>query len=422
MLSTLPLVLRQPLVRTVKAALRLGRPTVSVAPGWRVVWLGDPEHETFFGYYDHSPVAADDGLLLACRRPRSDGPHAAGTPLTLGTYDWGAAREGGNPPFRPFATTTTWCWQQGARLLWDPRAPGRRALFNRLVDGRHGVAMVDVDSGAEVAALPHPVYDLSPDGRTGLTLNFARLQRLRPGYGYDDLPDPTAGEAAPAADGISALDLESGATRFLVSLRELAETAPQPSMAGAEHYVNHLSWNPAGSRFLVYHLWVKDGRRHVRSLTFAADGSDKRVLSNSGIVSHYGWLDEAILVQVAGLDGRSLRYRLFHDGDGAEGGEGAEISAAAPTVDGHPSLSPDGRRLLTDTYPDRRQERRLLVVDLDSHRQHPIGTFFSPPAHSGEHRCDLHPRWAPDGGVVVFDSGHAGYRQMGVAMPTGGAR
>ena len=37
-------------------------------------------------------------------------------------------------------------------------------------------------------------------------------------------------------------------------------------------------------------------------------------------------------------------------------------------------------------------------------RRVPLGHFYSPPAYTGEWRCDTHPRFSPDGNKVVIDS------------------
>jgi hypothetical protein len=44
---------------------------------------------------------------------------------------------------------------------------------------------------------------------------------------------------------------------------------------------------------------------------------------------------------------------------------------------------------------------------------YPLGHFFSPKEYAGEWRCDLHPRFSPDGRRVTIDSPHTGQgRQM----------
>ena len=47
--------------------------------------------------------------------------------------------------------------------------------------------------------------------------------------------------------------------------------------------------------------------------------------------------------------------------------------------DGHCSLSPDGRWMLTDNYPDAQQRRSLLLYDLAGEIRHDLGHFHSIP-------------------------------------------
>ena len=39
-----------------------------------------------------------------------------------------------------------------------------------------------------------------------------------------------------------------------------------------------------------------------------------------------------------------------------------------------------------------------------------LGTFHHEATPIGETRCDLHPRWSPDGAMVTVDSTHDGKR------------
>ena len=82
--------------------------------------------------------------------------------------------------------------------------------------------------------------------------------------------------------------------------------------------------------------------------------------------------------------------------------------------DGHCSFSPDGRWMLTDTYPDREFEsaRGLILYEWETNRRINIGSFYSDPKITGDIRCDLHPRWSRDGQQVCIDSIHEGERQM----------
>ena len=40
-----------------------------------------------------------------------------------------------------------------------------------------------------------------------------------------------------------------------------------------------------------------------------------------------------------------------------------------------------------------------------------IGKFLSPLDYYDYYRCDLHPRWSPDGKLLSIDSTHSGMRE-----------
>lgn len=355
------------------------------------------DRQVFLGYYDLTPFCGEDRRLLALQAPLSNRPPRPDTEVAVGYYDLHDERAG----FVELGRTTTWCWQQGCRLQWCPAGGTSRVLYNRMVEGRYGCVIQDVGTRKLVKSLTRPVYAASPDGRWGLSLDFSRLARLRPGYGYCGLPDSSRGDPAPDSDGIWRIDLETGGEELLVSLAELAAMDPLEGMAGAEHYFNHVLVNPDGTRFLFFHLWTHDGGRHGRLVTCDPDGGDRCILAGEGHVSHYNWRSADEVVAYATHGGRS-RYRLYRDRSSAREviGEGVLVR------DGHPTFSPDGRRLLTDSYPDEYGEQHLLLYHLEDQDLERLGAFFRPLRYRGELRCDLHPRWSRSGRFVCFDSAH----------------
>ena len=137
-------------------------------------------------------------------------------------------------------------------------------------------------------------------------------------------------------------------------------------------------------------------------------------------VSHYAWQDDRRLLVFCSISEKRNRYRLYEEGNR----EPRPFHDQLLKEDGHPSFSPCGRFLLVDTYPDRLSERHLLVLDLREDELRRLARFLSPRALSGEFRCDLHPRWSPDGRYAAIDSAHSGERQLGVfsaPWTTGGA-
>ncbi len=390
-----------------------------LALGWRKIWrrpdvvldaavsleiFEEPLAEIFFGYYDLTPFSRDERRILAMRKPLGTASRTSEIDISVGYFDL-EVRE---PRFVEVGKTTTWCWQQGCRLQWFPGESDRMVLYNRRVGDGHGAVVQNIETMEIERTCLRPIYSLSGDGRVGLSLNFARLQRLRPGYGYDDLPDETAGENQPEGDGIWSVDVESGESALLFSVAEVARMDPRPTMDGAEHYFNHIMWNSDSTRFMFFHLWMRGGKRHIRLVTAGPDGGEPFVLYNEDHISHYWWLGRDEIVAFSTHADTGSHYHLYKDKKGCVG----IIGESALDRDGHPSFRPGSRMMLTDSYPDGRFERGLLLYDTDALKLKKLGDFYSPPFLSGERRCDLHPRWSPSGKMICVDSAHRGKRRM----------
>ena len=125
------------------------------------------------------------------------------------------------------------------------------------------------------------------------------------------------------------------------------------------------------------------------------------------VVSHYCWLDDDQLV-VWG------RYRGYDGYFVADVNTGSIRTLGHGVLDqygdGHPSFSPDKRWIITDTYPDKARMRHLLLYNTKTDHVTEIGCFFAPWEFDGPLRCDLHPRWSPDGVKISIDSAHEGFR------------
>ncbi len=150
-----------------------------------------------------------------------------------------------------------WNWQQGAMAQWHPSDPERLFVHNDCRNGSFVGVVRDVEKG-EQTVVERPLYALLPDGKTGFSLNFARLATHRPGYGYAGVKDGFADDPQPGQDGVWRVDLSSGNSELIVSLAELAARDPKPSMQGAWHYVNHIQPSRGGKRIAFFHIWHRD--------------------------------------------------------------------------------------------------------------------------------------------------------------------
>ncbi len=364
-----------------------------------------PNRHTFFGYYDKTPFCSSNKKLLAMVGPKQNRPPKKNDKCEVGYFDL----DSGN--FNKVGETATWCWQQGCRLQWFPTDEERLIIYNDLFGDIYGSIVQDVHTKEIIKTYNTPIYDVDGKGQYAVSLNFSRLHRLRPGYGYVNLEDSTGKDLQPGNDGVWLLDLQSGQKNLIINLKQLSNYQPQPSMENAEHYINHLSFNPSGSRFMFLHLWKNKGKRYSRLITSDFNGNQLRLLENKVNVSHYTWkTDVQLLAHTSTNRDGLVEYRLYSDKD--QNGPFVVIGKDKLVERGHPSYSSSKACILVDTYPDQYGEQKLFLYEVAEDSLVMVGSFFSPLKYRGEVRCDLHPRFDRVGQRICFDSAHEGLRSI----------
>lgn len=141
---------------------------------------------------------------------------------------------------------------------------------------------------------------------------------MRPGYGYHGSSDPNFDVLAPANTGIWMVDPEGGEPELLVSLAEIAAIPwPGGDLSQAKHYFSVLLCNPNGTRFLFLHRWRFPARGfQTRLVTCAMEGTDIRVVDDSGHTSHLIWKDDKTILAWSRPYGQPAGFWLFPDGGG----------------------------------------------------------------------------------------------------------
>lgn len=367
----------------------------------RAVTQGPKHH--FVGYYDITPFdktgryLAVNEIDFVGRQPKE------GEALSVGIVDLQSGK------FKALDKTLAWCWQMGTRLQWLPTAPEREVIYNAVEKDRYVAIVRDVFTG-KTRTLPCPIYALSADGAQAVTLDFDRLHRLRPGYGYLALPEKHADDPAPKSMGIYWMDLKTGANKLIVPIHWAAHNQPDERFdPKAHHWFNHLLFNPSGTRFIFLHRWQKAGGSWwTRMYTAKPDGSDRKLVFDDGMVSHFDWRDDDHILAWARTKDQGDRFYLIN----IRTGERRVVGNAVLTRDGHCSYSPDRKWILNDTYPDAKRLQWLMLFNPLTEKRVELGQFFLPKELSGPWRCDLHPRWNRDGTLVCIDSAHEGTRQV----------
>jgi len=369
--------------------------------------LNDQSSEIFFGYHDKTPFSIENDIVLAMRAPvRGNDPMAECRPVELGYFPLNKARRGND--FIKFSTTNTWCWQQSCMMQWDPQEPNSRIYYNDLVDGKYGSYLYDLQENKIAKSFNNPIYSISSNGKLAVSLNFSRLGRLRPGYGYSLLPDSTLNDPTPKDDGIFIVDFETGTSKLIVRLYDLAiQVSCDP---GDEHYINHASFSPDGLHIVFFHIWklFNSNKRKIRFCNYSLKTESFNIIEDIRTTSHYCWRDDNMILATNVDKSATWRYTLYDFGNSAK----KDLDIALKQ-DGHPMFSPvDKEIFITDTYPDKRGDQHLCLVDLKNNKTYEVATLYSPLRFRGQVRCDLHPRWDRKGKQICVDTTARGKREM----------
>ena len=363
----------------------------------------DPKHEFFFGYYDKSPEDETGRYVLCLKAEDTWSDVAPASPAQILLIDT-CRRESDPMRVREIAVTHTWNVQQGCMMQWLGPDCDHEIIYNDFRDGKYVSVVLDVFSGAE-RVLAMPVYSVAADGSFALTLDFSRLHRLRPGYGYSNLPEETRDQKIPDSTAIWKLDITSNSVTPVLSYTSFSTFEPRKEMAGAEHKVNHIMLSPSGKRFMVLHRWFDGQRKYTRLVTANVDGTEMYNLSDDDMVSHCYWKNDEEIIAFENKKGQGAGYYLMMDKTPEFVRMWSEM-----TADGHPSYSPDGGTVVTDTYPNRARMASLKAMRGSKVVQ--LVRVFAPFKYDNDTRCDMHPRWSRDGKRIYFDSVFEGHRGL----------
>lgn len=377
-------------------------------------------------FFDTSAVSPDGRRLAVFRLPFEDRLNAPGDAGEVVVVD---LQRGGE---RVVAVTAGWEPQMGANLNW---ADDDHLVFNDVnkETWTPQVVKLNLDSGAD-ERWPGGVYHVSPDGRHAAAASTEKMRRTQLGYGVL-VPDAHSRRNVGVVDddGLFITDLQTGARRLVLSLadaaRHIDELSAMPDRERAEWevYGFHAKWSPTGERVLFtvrrYRHAGRDrfnafdrretGETEVRFdvLTCRPDGSDVRNAlpaprwERGG--HHVNWLPDGARL--------SANIRLTEGGPlsliavDLDGGNFETLCVRTPGS-GHPTVHPNGRHILTDTYAHEDLSYGdgtvpLRWIDRTADTEEALLRTGSrvEPENDRALRVDAHPAWDRSWGWVVFN-------------------
>lgn len=348
----------------------------------------EDQKQTFFGYYDKSPLR--NGHYIYHSLNSSSLSLDQAVDIYIDHQKIGSSR--------------SWNWQQGALLSW---LDDENIIYNDYIDNHYCSVIINIETKLQ-RYIDYPIYKVSYDGKFALTLNFSRLAKLRPDYGYFNLPYDDIAKNDDN-DGIFYVNLATNQCDLLVSLKNIAAIDPIESMIDAYHEVNHIDLSPDQKRITFLHRWYDNANtRNSRLIMFDLVTLKLTVLVNEGMVSHCTWKNNQDIVGYLRhknkdyyyqIDTKTLKIELLDD-------------QTIFNDDGHPSFSFEQRYMITDTYPDYTCNSKLYLYDVIKRSVIKLGVFYSPKRFQGISRCDLHPRWNKESHEITIDTVFSGNRRM----------
>jgi hypothetical protein len=295
---------------------------------------------------------------------------------------------------------------------WLGTSPDSLIIYNDFREGKYVSVILNVHSKKEVKVFPHPVSAVTPDGTKAVSINFSRLRITRADYGYGgDGQDARKDIPFPSDDGLFILDLITGSSRLIVPIDQVKALVPSLSNDGIEYFC-HTRFSRGGTKIFWLARGVVPGKFNWNTVSFTVntDGSNvQRCFPDNWGGSHFDWLNDDELMITAKYEGKQDAHILFTIGKQ----DFKRLGNGLLDYDGHGTFSPDGKWMVTDTYPSKgMNEQKIYLMDMKTEAVLPIGRFRQPEEFAGFWRCDIHCRWSPKGDMIGFNSTFSGSRQV----------
>jgi len=353
-----------------------------------------------------SPFSPSGRYLGLTRLSREDRPPEPGEPAEIVLVDLKTGEQ------KIIAKTVGWDTQLGAQVQWG--ATDNELFFNDMdtTDWEpYGVKMDPI--GGATMKLGYSVYSVSPDGKWAASPCLRRIGETQAGYGVivpkNRIP---VNKGAVDDDGVYVTNTITGKSRMIASYKRIVEEAKpriEVSRYGpGDFYGFHVKWNAQSERiFLVLrYLPASDQKYKPMLVTMTRNGDDIRVAipvsewaQKGG--NHPNWCPDGTHVFMnLDIDRKGWRF-VQAKYDGTELRKLTEI----PANQGHPSMHPSGKFIITDAYPTEPASygdgtSPLWLIDLEKNEKKTLvrinavtPIFAKDPDKAQEMRVDLHPAW-----------------------------
>ena len=339
----------------------------------------------FCGYYDLNPIK--DGMVLVNVFDENI------KDIEFGYFNLNTK----NSEFTAIGKTPCCSWQQGCRLRWS-NIYADCIYYNTVKNNEYVTILKNIVTNEE-RVISSPLYDIDKTEKFGASLNYSRLERLRPGYGYSIIPESSM-ENAPSDDGLFLVDINNNKKELVISLDQLSKN--NDSNQQFEHYINHLCFSSDSKKLLFFHLWneKKNKFNWQNELgIYYLEEKKYKIIETTDIVSHYCWIDDNRILVTIITPFHKEKYRIYDLTDNNK----YDLDDDYLRRDGHPTMI-GNNIFVSDTYPNSRFIQSLFKYDIDNKDYLKLVDIYSNPNLNREKRCDLHPKYDLKSNSVLIDS------------------
>ena len=351
-----------------------------------MIFNREREGECFFGYYDRCPER--NNLVLF---------HEIVNDLLSVCVMNIQSRE-----IVKIGDSQSYNWQMGARSIW---IDDDTVSFNDFDGGKYICKWYSISQQRFIKILPMPLMDIYNKDYV-LTTNYRRLMSVDPDYSYRCIPEMGESEFFDYEnDGIWLYDIRKDEKRLLLSFKDVLGVKGNILRTDGKHCVNHIMIAPDGKSFMFIHRYKVNGKKYDRLMVY--DFKELRCILDDPLQSHFCWLDNHTIMGYCGYGGE-IGWFLADTVNGKVE-KLVEFTKAHPK-NGHPS--PHGDWIVVDSYPNLSRMQELHAYNKKTKEFILLAEFYHDMQHHNYNRCDLHPRFTPDGKAIYVDTLYSGKRQL----------
>ena len=349
---------------------------------------------SFFGYYDHIPWS--ENMMYFILHNYDGGLH-------LNLYQF----INNKIIFKKKITTTSYFnLQQGIRPVW---LNNNQIIFNRVLNNNLISSIYDIKNDS-FKDFDFPIQEISSKYKIIFSIDYSKFDFLNKDYGYR-LHSKISHKKI---DGITGYDYMHDKIIFKLQQKKIHKISKNNHIPLEKCELNHLHHSPYENSFVfIYRTKYYKGFSELYEYNYRKDSLIK--LYSGSMISHYCWINKNLILAYLKHQSESGFFEInYRNKEEIHISKNILDKTQDNTGDGHPSVSPDNKWVIYDSYPNKARHSHLYLIQnniKNNSEKILVGKFLSPLKFNGYNRCDLHPRWSPDSRFISIDSCHEGIRK-----------